>query len=127
MLDLVGHLFHPLPVAQVALLPDDAVRLVLPDVLGDLPLCIPGDTGPQREDVQLGNVVVEQRVGDAVSDAPRAAGDDADFAGEVGALVKAKVRRANLGRDAAKVLGDRVLHRWVLARAPTVRTGWHIP
>lgn len=108
LLDLLRHRPHGLPVGHVALDPFRAIGLVLSEFLGDGFLGALDDVLGDGEDVQLGDVVREERVGDAVADALAAAGDDGDFAGLVGGVGDVECVRCQVA-CAAKVFGDCVL------------------
>ena len=109
-LDDLGHLLHAPPVAQVAFKPYCSVRLVLAQLLCEGFLGAFLDFLVRREDEQLGDVVLEERVGDAIADALRAAGDDGYLAREIGAFFEGELVCAQFGHGSTEVFGEGVLH-----------------
>ena len=109
VLDLVGDFADFLPVTEVAVLPDGLVSRSLAEVLGYGLLGALDHILGHRKDEELADVVLEQRVGDSVSNTFTSPRDYRHLARLVGRLLQTELVRGELWSNTAEVFSKSVL------------------
>lgn len=91
ILDLLSHILHLLPIAQVTVQPLGLVSSSLTHFFGNRRLGAINHFFGGGQDEDVGDVVLQKGVGDAVADTLTAAGDDGDFSREIRDIVEGEL------------------------------------
>lgn len=108
-LDLLGHVLGSRPVGYIALEPFRLIRGLLAQVLGDGFFGSVNSLLGYGQNVDLGNVVFQERVGAAVSNALTSSRHHCDLASQVGDIIESELVCTQFLSRATKVLSNGVL------------------